>query len=261
THYGGKDKSFFFVAYEQQKLLQSRAVLMNNLRQAGILSGTIASGIDEALSFSLAREGPYAQTNDAKVFLMRYDFNISQKNQFNIRYNHSVNTALNAVTAGTSLTPTTNSALSNNGTEGDNSDTVVGQLTTFLNSTTINEMREQYSKENRPRLANEISPLIQALYGNFGTVNFLPTTESDYRVQFADNLTLIRGSHTIKLGGEYNFAKASQIFAFRQFGQFSFSGLASSSSNADQTVQILRILSAGGNTTTSNANGTVSGAG
>ncbi len=48
SHYGGKDKSFFFVAYEQQKLLQSRAVLMNNLRQAGVLSGTIASGIDEA---------------------------------------------------------------------------------------------------------------------------------------------------------------------------------------------------------------------
>jgi Carboxypeptidase regulatory-like domain len=252
--YGGKDKSFFFVAYEQQKLLQSRAVLMNNLRAAGVLSGTIASGIDEALSFSLAREGPYAQTNDAKVFLMRYDFNISQKNQFNIRYNHSVNAALNAVTAGTSLTPTTNSALSNNGTEGDNSDTVVGQLTTFLNSTTINEMREQYSKENRPRLANEISPLIQALYGNFGTVNFLPTTESDYRVQFADNLTLIRGSHTIKVGGEYNFAKASQIFAFRQFGQFSFSGFGT---DAGSVIKVLRILSTGGTTTTANANATI----
>ena len=254
SHYGGKDKSFFFVAYEQQKLLQSRAVLMNNLRQAGILSGTIASGIDEALNFSLSKEGAYKQTNDAKVFLMRYDFNISQKHQFNLRYNHSVNAALNAVTAGTSLTPTTNSALSNNGTEGDNSSTVVGQLTSFLSSTNINELRGQYSKENRPRLANEISPLIQAVYGNFGTVNFLPTTESDYRVQFADNLTMIRGSHTLKVGGEYNFVKASQVFAFRQFGQFSFSGLGT---DAASVIQVLRILSAGGNTTTANANGTV----
>ena len=258
SHYGGKDKSFFFVAYEQQKLLQSRAVLMNNLRQAGILSSTIASGIDEALNFSLSKEGPYPQTNDAKVFLMRYDFNFNQKNQFNIRYNHSVNTALNAVTAGTSLTPTTNSALSNNGTEGDNSNTFVGQLTTFLSSTTINELRGQYSKENRPRLANELSPLIQAVYGNFGTVNFLPTTESDYRVQFADNLTLIRGSHTLKVGGEYNFAKASQVFAFRQFGQFSFSGLGT---DAASVVQVLRILSVGGNTTTANANATATGTG
>jgi len=259
SHYGGKDKSFFFVAYEQQKLLQSRAVLMNNLHIAGITSGTVASGINEALNFSLGLEGPYAQTNDAKVFLARTDFNISQKAQLNIRYNHSINAALNSVTAGTSLTPTTNSALSNNGTEGDNSNTIVGQLTNFFTPTTINEFRAQYSKENRPRLANEISPLIQASYGNFGTVNFLPTTESDYRVQFADNLTMIRGSHTWKVGGEYNFVKASQVFAFRQFGQFSFSGLASSSSNADQTIQILRILSAGGNTTTANANGNLTG--
>src|SRR5213593_1212883 len=223
NHYGGKDKSFFFVAYEQQKLLQSRTVLFNNLHQANIESGTIATGIAEALSFSLGKEGPYKQTNDAKVFLTRFDFNFSQKHQLNVRYNYSVNTALNAVTAGTSLTPTTNSALSNNGTEGDNSNTVVGQLTSVLNATTINEFRAQYSKENRPRLANEISPLIQASYGNFVTVNFLPTTESDYRVQLADKLTLIRGSHTWKVGGEYNFVKASQVFAFRQLGSFSFS--------------------------------------
>ncbi|HXM46668.1 MAG TPA: carboxypeptidase regulatory-like domain-containing protein, partial [Pyrinomonadaceae bacterium] len=260
SYYGGKDKSFFFVAYEQQKLLQSRAVLLNNLHIAGITSGTIPTGIDEALNFSLGKEGSYKQTNDAKVFLTRFDFNINSKNQLNLRYNHSVNTALNAVTAGTSLTPTTNSALSNNGTEGDNSNTFVGQLTTFFSSNTINEFRGQYSKENRPRLANEISPLIQASYGNFGTVNFLPTTESDYRVQFGDNLTLIRGSHTWKVGGEYNFVKASQVFAFRQFGQFSFSGLASSSSDSAQTTQILRILSVGGNTTTANANSTASGA-
>jgi hypothetical protein len=255
NHYGGKDKSFFFVAYEQQKLLQSRAVLFNNLHgAAGVTSGTVASGIDEALNFSLSREGSYQQTNDAKVFLTRFDFNFSQKHQLNLRYNHSVNAALNAVTAGTSLTPTTNSALSNNGTEGDNSNTFVGQLTSFLNATTINEFRGQYSKENRPRLANELSPLIQAVYGNFGTVNFLPTTESDYRVQFGDNLTLIRGTHKCILGGAHKLVNAIQVLAFIQFGHFSFSRL---DTDAASVIQVLRILSAGGNTTTANANGTV----
>jgi Carboxypeptidase regulatory-like domain len=255
SHFGGKDKSFFFVAYEQQKVHQSRAVLFNNLHgAAGITTGTIASGIDEALSFALGKEGPYQQTNDATVFLTRFDFNINQKNQFNIRFNHSVNTALNAVTAGTSLTPTTNSALSNNGTEGDNSGTVVGQLTTFFSPTVINEFRGQYSKENRPRSANELSPEIRANCCIFGTVNFLPTTESDYRVQLADNLSLIYGSHTVKVGGEYNFVKASQVFAFRQFGSFSFNF---SGTDASSLIQVLRILSAGGNTTTANANGTV----
>src|SRR5256884_7542845 len=116
---------------------------MSNLRRPGVLSGRMARGIDEALNFSLSKETAYPQTSDAKVFLMRYDFNISQKHQANFRYNHSVDAALNAVTAGTSLTPTTNSALSNNGTEGDNSNTFVGQLTSFFTSSTINEFRGQ----------------------------------------------------------------------------------------------------------------------
>jgi hypothetical protein len=255
SSFGGKDKSFFFIAYEQQQLQQTRAVLMNTLHVDGITSGTTASGIAEALAFSLGTEGPYGQTNNAKVFLTRLDFNLNQKNQLNLRYNYSVNTAQNAVTAGTSLTPTTNSALSNNGTEGDNSNTFVGQLTSFLTPTVVNEFRGQYSKENRPRLANELSPEVRANYGIFGTVNFLPTTESDYRVQFADNLTLIRGSHTMKFGGEYNFSKASQIFAFRQFGSFSFSGLGT---GASDVIRILRVLSVGGNST-ANSNGNVTG--
>jgi hypothetical protein len=253
---GGRDKSFFFVAYEEQRLQQTRAVLFNNLHVARITTGTIASGIAEALNFSLEREGPYGQTNNAKVFLTRADFNLNQQTQLNLRFNHSVNTALNAVTAGASLTPTTNSALSNNGTEGDDSNTIVGQLTTFLTPTIVSEFRGQYSKENRPRLANELSPEIRANYGIFGTVNFLPTTESDYRVQFTDNLTLIRGSHTFKFGGESNYSKASQIFAFRQFGSFSFNF---SGTDATSVISILRVLSVGGNTTTANANGNVTG--
>src|SRR4029077_12974570 len=188
-----------------------------------------------------------AQTNNAKVFLARFDFNLNKSNQLSVRYNYSTNSALNAVTAGTSLTPTTNSALSNNGTEGDNSNTVVGQLTSFLSPTTISEVRVQYSKENRPRLANEFSPLLQAGFGTFGTVSFLPTTESDYRVQVVDNLTLIRGTHNIKFGGELNYTKASQLFAQGQTGIFSFSGLSGGDvASANTILQILSVGSAAG---------------
>jgi hypothetical protein len=237
--FGGKDKSFFFVAYEEQRLHQTRAVLFNNLH----LTGIGAAGTTEALNFALGLEGPYAQTNNAKVLLARLDFNLDRTNQVSVRYNYSTNSALNAVTAGTSLTPTTNSALSNNGTEGDNSNTVVGQWTSFLSPTTISEFRAQYSKENRPRLANELSPLLQGGFGTFGTVSFLPTTESDYRVQLVDNLTLIRGNHSWKFGGEINYTKASQLFAQGQTGIFSFSGL--SGGDATSANTILQILSVG----------------
>jgi hypothetical protein len=236
---GGKDKSFFFVAYEEQRLTQTRAVLFNNLHLTGI--GT--AGTAEALNLYLGLEGPYTQTNNAKVFLTRLDFNLNQKNQLSFRYNYSTNTALNAVTAGASLTPTTSSALSNNGTEGDSSNTVIGQLTSFLSPTLVNELRTQYSKENRPRLANELSPLLQNGFGTFGTVSFLPTTESDYRLQFADNLSILHSNHTIKVGADYNKTKASQLFAQGQTGIFSFSGL--SGGDATSANTILQILSVG----------------
>jgi hypothetical protein len=240
---GGKDKSFFFVAYEEQRLNQTRAVLFNNLHQVGV--GT--AGTAEALNFALGLEVPYGQTNNAKVLLARTDFNLDRTNQLSIRYNYSTNTALNAVTAGASLTPTTPNALSNNGTEGDNSNTIVGQWTSFLSPTTISEFRAQYSKENRPRLANELSPLIQAGFGTFGTVSFLPTTESDYRVQLVNNLTLIRGNHNWKFGGEINYTKASQVFAQNQTGTFSINGEAGGTVGSVNTIlQILSVGSAGG---------------
>jgi carboxypeptidase family protein len=241
--YSSSEKAFFFVAYEEQLLNQTRAVLFNNLHQANVGG----AGTEEAFNFAVGQEGPYKQTNNAKVILTRVDFNLNRNNQFNVRYNYSTNTALNAVTAGTSLTATTPNALSNNGTEADNSHTVVGQLTSFFGPTVVNELRAQYSKENRPRLANEFSPLLQAGWGTFGLVSFLPTTESDYRVQFADNLTLIRGNHTVKVGGEFNYTKASQLFAQGQAGIFSFANLGGSDATTVNTIlRILTVGSAGG---------------
>jgi len=234
-----RNKAFFFGSYEQQELSQERAVLFNNLN----LVSSSVTGIGEAFNFYRGLEGPYTQTNDAKVFLVRTDFNFSDRNQFNVRYNFSTNTALNAVTAGTSLQATTNSALSNNGTEGDKQHTFVGQLTSSIGANKVNELRGQYSRENRPRIANEISPLVNNVVGSFGTVSFLPTTQFDTRFQINDNFTITTGNHTIKLGGEYNRTYANQVFAFRQTGNFAFQNLGGA--DAATVTTLLRILTLG----------------
>ena len=233
--YGGRDKSFFFFAVEQQKLNQQRAVLFDTLQTFN----PATAGVTEAFNFYRGLEGPYIQTNDATALVFRFDANPNDKNQFNVRYNYSKNTAENAVTAGTSLQPTTNSATSNNGTEGNSQHTVVGQLTSFFSQTVINELRAQYSRENRPRTPNELSPLVGNTIGNFGTVSFLPTTQYDYRIQISDGLTVNRGQHSAKFGGEFNYTFADQLFAFRQTGNFAFFGAANNVTSA------LRILSVG----------------
>jgi Carboxypeptidase regulatory-like domain/TonB dependent receptor len=225
-----KNKAFFFFAGELQRFNQQRIVSFIGI---GNLSPTPDTA--EALLFYRGLQEPFIQTNNAQAYIGRFDYNFNENNLFNVRYNYSTNTAANAVTTGLSPQPATNSALSNNGTEGDNQHTVVGQLTTFFSPTLVNELRAQYSKENRPRLANDISPLVSSnAIGSFGTTFFLPTTESDKRIQIAENLTWNRGQHSFKFGGEYNHTFADQFFAQRQTGNFDFGSLAA--------VDVLKVL-------------------
>ena len=73
-----------------------------------------------------------------------------------MRYSFSNNEALNANATGNALSDTTISAVSNNGTERDRTNTVVGEYTSALRSNLLLEIRGQYSREQRPRDANAL---------------------------------------------------------------------------------------------------------
>lgn len=214
------DKIFFFTSYEQQRLRQPREVQFTLLNSIS----TPPANQAEAFNFFQSLEEPFQQTNDAKAFLIRADFVPSQSNRFNVRYNYSTNTALNATSTGNSLDPVTNFALSNNGTEIDKQHTLVGQLASIFSPTVVNELRGQFAYEERPRLANVEAPGVQSAIGRFGTVQFLPSTQFDRRIQFADSLTWTTGNHTFKFGGDYNHVFTNQLFAQNQFGYFIFGG-------------------------------------
>jgi hypothetical protein len=228
-----KNRAFFFFAYEQQRFRNPRNVFFDAL---GGFTPTPAT--QEAFDFYTSLEQPFTQTNDAIAFLIRLDYEINSRNRFNVRYNRSTNEALNANSVGNQLFPTTVSALSNNGTERDRTNTLVGQFTSFFKPTLVNELRLQYSREDRPREANAQQPTVETFIGRFGTVSFLPTTQFDWRLQIANNLTWNRGNHTAKFGLEFNHVFIDQVFGFNQFGRFTVSGTS--------TATVLDILSLGG---------------
>jgi hypothetical protein len=213
------DRAFFFGAYEHQRIRRQREVFFDNLVGVTPNANTL-----EAFNFYKSLEQNFEETLDANVLLGRFDYTINNNNNFNIRYSFSNLEQLNAVSTGNSLSPVTNFALTNNGTEKDETHTVVGQLNSFLSTSVVNELRAQYSREERPRLANVEAPNVSNSIGRFGTVNFLPTTQYDWRVQIADSLVYSRGKHTIKFGGEYNRVYINQLFGFNQFGAFSIGG-------------------------------------
>lgn len=236
-----KNKLFFFAAYEQQKFTNDRNTFFDNL--AGFPPNAASQ---EAFDFYLAQEQPFTATNDAKALLGRIDYEINTNHRMNLRYSYSTNEALNSNATGNQLFPTTTSSLSNNGTERDKTNTIVGQFTSFFTTSLVNEFRGQYSHERRPRDANAQEPTLSTGVGTTGTVSFLgQNTQSDWRVQAADSMTWSSGSHTVKFGAEFNHVNVEQLFGFNQFGAFNVSGSAASAAGA-QTI--LDILAPGGAT-------------
>ncbi|MEK6300144.1 MAG: carboxypeptidase regulatory-like domain-containing protein [Acidobacteriota bacterium] len=227
-----KDKAFFFVAYEQQRFRNKRQVFFDNL--SAVTPGPLTQ---EAIDFYSSLQEPFTQTNDAKAFTGRFDYEINANHRFNIRYGWSKANALNSTSVGNALFPTISNALSNNGTENDGSNSVVGQFTSFFSSTLVNEFRGQWVREERPRPANAIEPNVTDFLGTYGTNTFLgQNTQFDRRIQAADSLTWSKGSHTLKFGGEYNHIFISQLFGFNQTGSFNIAG-----TNANTVAEILSV--------------------
>jgi outer membrane receptor for ferrienterochelin and colicin len=228
------NKLFFFGAYEQQTFNAPRVVLFDQL-----VGQSPSANTAEAFNFYKSLEEPFENTNDAWAWLGRVDAQLSDAHRINVRYNGSRNTADNGAGVGGRIFPTTNSALSNDGTEKNDTNTVVGQLTSVLSPRMLLEVRGQYSKENRPRLANSETPTFSNTVGTFGARSFLPTTQNDWRTQTAANVTWTQGSHNAKVGFEYNHTSAEQVFGFNQFGAFNISGTRDA---------VLEIMTLGGTT-------------
>ncbi|MFZ0479171.1 MAG: TonB-dependent receptor [Terriglobales bacterium] len=74
----------------------------------------------------------------------------------------------------------------------------------LFGASTENEVRAQYSYNHVNVITNEPAEVGLDIFGvaNLGTNIFLPNYEMLRRYEFADNLTLTRGHHTMRLGGE-----------------------------------------------------------
>lgn len=228
-----QNKLFYFGAAELQRLKNTRSVVF------ALTGVTPDANTAEAYNYFKAKEEPFDATNDAEALLGRIDYQMEGAKRLAVRYSFSDNKALNSNATGNALSDTTTSALSNNGTERDRTNTLVGEFTSAARSNLLLELRGQYSREQRPRDANAKQPLVTASsVGNVGTVSFLgENIQRDWRGQFAGNATWVKGNHSTKFGTEYNHVWAAQKFGFDQFSTYTISGNNSS---------VLEVLSVGG---------------
>ena len=118
-----------------------------------------------------------------------------------------------------------------NGIEGDPARINVANLNWFttISSRMLNEAHFTYSRESRPRTAVQSNLAADTGIGfdptfRFGNPFFLQPNVDEliWRTQIKDNLSLVLGTHTVKIGGEWMHTLNDQIFRGFFTGRYLF---------------------------------------
>jgi len=229
-----QNKTFFFVSAEGLRQQLTSFVTLNNSLTNGLrlspanaasdqnffltyLAGKptfapLAAGVRGGLTVPSTRTANlYASTNgqfpakDTSALISgRIDHTFSDSDTGFIRLNYAkldnenqATGALNAVSRGRAVDNPSGGIL-------------LSETHTF-DSTTINEFRAQFSYYNLKVTPNDpFGPEINILgYGNFGRDIFLPSNSITRQFDLADTISMVRGSHTVKFGAVYQYARVS----------------------------------------------------
>ena len=217
-----RDKAFFFIAYDQQVYDESK----QKTRPSSPALDSLTRWMDTAFAGALRGDfGPISRTNDARAGLVKIDWRLSDRHNVSVKYNHTWSQQENGTFDVDAW------ARSANGLEKDYSNGVNGSLVSYLSSRTSNELRFQYSREDRPRpyegprtsllgpdpTQTGLRPFPDVAMDfvngfRFGMPFFLPIDYYDTRIQILDNVSYVRGNHFFKLGAEWNRVNSVQTF-------------------------------------------------
>jgi hypothetical protein len=121
-----------------------------------------------------------------------------------------------------------------NGTEGDPAriNVLNANLFTTFATNKLNEFHFTYSRESRPRTANESNLLADTGIGDnpsfrFGNPFFIQPNvdEMIWRTQIKNNVSVVRGTHMFKMGGEWMHTFNDQVFRGFFSGRYLFQGV------------------------------------
>jgi len=214
-----KDRLFFFTSFDYQRGRSTKQNEPGRIEQRVLDYFTTLGYPDE--------NAPIDRTNDAKAFLAKIDWNVSDKHLVSLRYNHTWSKQENGTFDVDSW------GVSANASEQDRSNTISGSVISNFSGTLLNEFRAQFSREDRPRpynhqnITGQNRPLPDTAFDfgrsyRFGMPFFIPITYYDTRIQFNDNITYLAGKHEIKAGFEYNRVESKQTFLGFANGRYIF---------------------------------------
>lgn len=185
-----KNKLFFFGAYEKLKRANPQAITIRPATQTLLLANGVP-GPD----FNTAPQVQRAQWVDARA-----DWTINKSNQAFVRYNYFRNDfPFNSNVGG-------NFAQSASSDFRDRAHIIGAQLITTFSSSLLNEFRGSWPYRNQQHFASAVTgtgPMITITgpnASNFGGSNAAGDKFQEKIPSFSDNITWLRGKHSIKAG-------------------------------------------------------------
>ncbi|HYG97612.1 MAG TPA: hypothetical protein VD837_00665 [Terriglobales bacterium] len=215
-----KNKMFFFFNYDGQRNQQPNSVLF----AIPSLGHTATANEQKAIDYLTARSGSYNKALNQDTYMLKYDWNMSQRNQLSARWNRQRFTGVNYENGIPS------NALEHTGDSLVHSDTFTSSLTSSLSNSTINVFRFTYLRDQEPGKANSNLPEAVVKQGGqtiltVGRNSFSPRETTIQRQQYADTLSYVRGRHTLKVGGDAVVDKILNFFPGNFSGAYTFNSL------------------------------------
>jgi hypothetical protein len=213
-----RDRTFLFTNFEQTRL-----------RNAVVVSITPANAtaINESLD-RIGYAGPRVSTGlaptgyNATNLLGRVDHRFNERHLLTARYSYYDVDSRNARGVG-GLSATSRGTLLENRDQ-----TFAVSLVSTISASMTNEARAQYTRSNLAAPPTDpIGPAITISgVANLGTGSSSPTGREINHTEFVDNITMVRGKHSIKAGVDFLYNRVRIDFPGALQGSYTFSSLA-----------------------------------
>ena len=211
-----KNKLFFFYNYDGQR---------NTLPNAVFFPPNVTIPND-AVSQQVAQDLRRYQTDYTtglvnNIHTAKIDYNLSSTQTLSVRYNLHRFTGRNFENAGNQ------SAAERTGNSKNTTDNLALNYTKIFGATTVWDSRFIYLRDDAPGEANSADPEAQirqsgATMLSIGRNSFSPRYTNSKKYQIINALSLSRGKHSYKVGGDLNFERISNFFPGNFSGAFIF---------------------------------------
>ncbi len=231
-----KDKLFFFASFEDEAETRPgttwRARIGDEPIQ-GNVTRVLASDLDGLSTFLRDKfdyeTGPYQDYDNETVgtkFLVKFDYNINDKNKLSLRYNH-LDSSTDVLLSGSAslgfgnrnFRPEALNFQNSNYSINENIRSIVAELNTRVSNNVSNNLIVGYTFQDESRGSRgEFFPMVDILnngatYTTFGFEPFTPNNELRYKTfQIQDNLQIFAGKHTITAGFSYENYQSENVF-------------------------------------------------